>query len=118
MLKLLLLLLLLLPPPLLLLLLLLLSGCLCCHRYRTTARIWNTATREIVKVIDLGPQAKVRCQLPKLLFQKPLFLAGSPRRQYSAGGRAMLSSHKHVVHASHTVVFYRMVQGLLGMQCV
>lgn len=27
--------------------------------YRTTARIWKLSDREIVKVIDLGPVAKV-----------------------------------------------------------
>jgi hypothetical protein len=28
-------------------------------RYRTTARIWDQKTREVIKVLDIGPQAKV-----------------------------------------------------------
>lgn len=46
---------------LMLLLLPLLMHCCCCRRrYRTTARIWDTQKREVLKVIDVGPQAKVR----------------------------------------------------------
>lgn len=28
-------------------------------RYCTTARIWDQKTREVIKVLDIGPQAKV-----------------------------------------------------------
>lgn len=43
-------------------------GCACfllltvrgAFRYRTTARIWDQQTREIIKVLDMGPQAKVK----------------------------------------------------------
>jgi hypothetical protein len=28
-------------------------------RYRTTARIWDLETKEIIKVIDMGTEAKV-----------------------------------------------------------
>jgi hypothetical protein len=30
------------------------------RRYRTTARIWDLETKEIIKVIDMGKEAKVR----------------------------------------------------------